>query len=355
MPTPTGISGSRAAAILGLSKYSTPFTVWQDIQEQRHGDGWNKSQGYVYEPFQGNSITEFGHAFEDSIVALTEKVTGHQITDREMECHLIMKKTAISSTFLPSQRPEITCHIDGKIFDYTKLFEGKHTNFRVFGMDWGEPGTDRVPTAIQCQVQHNMAVTGLTEAIVSVLVIPATVQDFEDQGWQAHYDSVNGVHFLKNHNTEQIIDPMKWASVFAEIGNFHQYHIEAKPDTQKLLLEMYEDFWQKYVIGETPPDVVDYEDVRRVFSEPKGTLIISETDTIAGELIADAMREYKDINGQIGNSGRLAKRKIFLKTKILDFAKDKTTVLDDESQEKIVFRDETGKKLGQFDGKTFRS
>ena len=349
MPIPTGISGSRAAAILGLSKYATPFSVWQDLMEQRHGEGWNAKQGYAYEPFEGNTATEFGHAFEDSVVYLTEQKTGHMITLRESEYSttIITKGTAVGPTTLTSSpSPVITCHIDG-IINRDKLFEGKHCNFRVFGLDWGEPGTDRVPTAIQTQVQHNMMLTGLEAAVVSVLVLPKTVQDFEAEGWQAHHDTINGVHFLKNHETDQIIDPLEWAKTFAEIGNFHQYHIEARPDTQKLLKEMYSDFWHKYVLTDTPPDAVDYGDVKRMFTSPKGVLVVDEAQ-------AEWMREYKEITREIGASGFLAKRKVFLKNQILKFAMDKTTVMDDDCQEKIIFMDNSGRKVGSYDGKTFR-
>lgn len=344
MPIPTGISGSRSAAIIGLSKYATPFTVWQDIMEQRQS-GFNAERGYIYEPFKGNSVTEFGHAFEDSIVKLTERETGHEITDRE---------GVYSLNITGSHRlPVVTCHIDGIINN--SLFEGKHCNFRVFGLDWGEPGTDRVPTAIQCQCQHNMLCAGLEKAHVSVLVLPKTVQDFEDEGWQAHHDSLNGVHFLKNHETGQIVNPSEWAKVFAQIGNFKQYHIEAKPDTHKILRELYEEFWSKYVLEMTPPDAADYADIRAMFTEPKGTLVISQDDKIGGESVADIMREYRDINKEIGSSGHLAKRKAFIKTQVLKFAAEKTTVADDESVERCLFLDESGNRLGAYNKKGFRS
>lgn len=337
MPIPTGISGSRAAAIIGLSKYSTPFTVWQDIMEKLE-PGFNAKKGYIYEPFQGNVSTEFGHAFESAVINLTEQKTGHTITDRE-SIHSINDYT--------------TCHIDGVING--ELFEGKTANNRVFGMDWGEPGTDRIPQSYAVQIQHNLMCAGLNRATMSVLVFPTTVQEFEKEGWQAHYDQLNGVHFLKNHETDQIIDPLEWAKVFAQIGNFHTYHIEAKPDTHKILKELYEEFWNKYVLGKIPPDAVDYQDIRRLFSAPKGTLVISADDKIGGESVASIMREYKDITKEIGDSGHLAKRKAFIKTQVLKFAREKTTVEDDESVEKVVFRDESGGKLGSFDGKTYRS
>ena len=337
MPIPTGISGSRSAAIIGLSKYATPFTVWQDIMEQRQ-PGFNTKQGYLYEPFQGNTATEFGHAFEDSIVKLTEDITGHEIIEREA---------------VYSANDYTTCHIDGIINN--SLFEGKHCNFRVFSLDWGEPGTDRIPTAIQCQVQHNMLCTGLEKANVSVLVLPKTVQDFEADGWQVHHDTLNGVYFLKNHETDQIVMPSEWAKVFAQIGNFHQYHIEAKPDTHKILKELYDEFWSKYVVEGVAPDAVDYADVRSIFSEPKGTLVISQDDKIGGESVADIMREFKDITKEIGASGHLAKRKKFIKTQVLRFAADKTTVADDESVERCLFLDESGNRLGAYNKKGFRS
>ena len=333
--TPRGISGSRAAAIIGLSKYATPFTVWQEIMEDRQ-PGFNAKQGFDYEPFEGNAATEFGLAFEDAVCKLTEGVDGHTVLNREGEF-------AIDDI-----EALVTCHIDGQVGHLTTLFEGKTCNNRVFGFDWGEPGTDRVPQATQVQAQHNMMCSGLTSALISVLVFPGTVQDFEALGWKAHHDSLNGIYFLKNHETDLIVDPIEWARVFQQIGNFHQYHIDAKPDTQKILLELYDEFWRKYVLGEVAPDAVNYADIRRMFTDPKGTLVVNED-------IAEQMREYKSIGKEIGKSGFLEKRRAFLKTQILKFAKDETTVADDESQEKIVFRDEQGKKVGQFDGKTYRA
>lgn len=336
---PVGISGSRAAAIIGLSQYSTPFTVWQEIMEKRQ-PGFNAKRGYIYEPFEGNASTEFGLAFEDAVCELTETDIGHQITNRE------------GSYKLP-EIEYVTCHIDGQING--KLFEGKTVNHRAFGAAWGEPGTDRIPQVYAVQIQHNLMLTGFKEATMSALVFPSTVQEWEEQGWQAHHNNINGVYFLKNHETDQIVMPSEWAEVFAQIGNFHSYHIEAKPDTHKILKELYAEFWQRHVVEEIPPDSVDYSDARRIFSEPKGTLVIGANDKIGGESVADIMREFRDITKEIGSSGHLAKRKQFIKNQVLKFAMDKTTVADDESVEKIVFRDESGNKLGSWNGKTYRS
>ena len=339
---PVGISGSRAAAIIGLSQYSTPFTVWQEIMEKLK-PGFNKKQGYLYEPFEGNPATEFGLAFESAVIKLTEDATGGDtITHREAAYSL-------------DGQDYVTCHIDGKLDNFTKLFEGKTTNHRAFGFSWGEPGTDRVPTTVQCQAQHNMMCAGLDSAHISVLVFPATVDEWAELGWKTHYDTLNGVHFLKNHNTDKIITPIEWAKTLQQMGFFHTYNIEAKPDTQKILKELYKEFWNKYVLEEVAPEATCYPDIMIMFTSPKGKLVIDEKDKIGGEPVADIMREYKAITQEVGSSGHLAKRKAFIKVQVLKFAREKTTVEDDESAERVLFLDESGHKLGSFNKKGFRS
>ena len=53
---PIGISGSRAAAIIGLSQYDTPLSIWQTIMESRN-PGFNAERGYEFIPFQGNAAS----------------------------------------------------------------------------------------------------------------------------------------------------------------------------------------------------------------------------------------------------------------------------------------------------------
>ena len=79
---PVGLSASRGAAILGLSKYQTSFGIWQTIMEQKK-PGFNKKHGYVYEPFEGNVFTRWGTAFEDSIIELAEEKQRSEIGLRE--------------------------------------------------------------------------------------------------------------------------------------------------------------------------------------------------------------------------------------------------------------------------------
>jgi len=334
--TPIGISGSRAAAILGMSKYKTPFAVWQELCEARR-PGFNAERGYILEKFEGNASTRFGLAFESSVIELTEAATGKQITDREGEY------------YLDGEVP-ITCHIDGRFSD-SHIFEGKTVYERGFRLDWGEPGTDRIPQAYAIQVQNNMMVTGTEHCTVGALVFPKSPQEWEDEGWSAERGSEwhdKNIDYLTNNITGDGSTTKQWAQSLAQMGYFHQYPIQSKPDTQKLLKEMYLDFWNRYVLTETPPEITDYEDIRRCFPSPKGTLVINDE-------LASKFREYADIGKELGTGGYLKKKQGELKTEILKICLEKTTVADDESQEKVVFVDESGNKCGQFDGKTFRA
>jgi hypothetical protein len=330
---PIGLSGSRSAGILGLSPYTTPLEVWQNIMEIRK-PGFNAERGFLYEKFEGDASTRFGNAFESSVIELTEHKTGNQIIDRE------------GAYSLKGKTP-ITCHIDGR-FSKKHIFEGKTAYIRAFNKSFGEPGTDRIPVEYQCQVQSNMMVTGAEQCTLSALVFPRSPEDWEDEGWSVN--NIDGCGYRLSRGLPALSDPScsSWAKSLEQMGYFHTYPVSANRDIHKLLRECYNDFWQRYVIPELPPDITDYEDIRRLFPAPKGQLIVPEN-------IQSMLREYSDITKELGTGGFLANRKKDLKTEILDFCRTKTTVEDDDSQEKITFLDHSGNSIGSFNGKSFRA
>jgi hypothetical protein len=185
---------------------------------------------------------------------------------------------------------------------------------------------------------------------LSALVFPESPEVWEERGWVT-MEGPRGYTLQRLDENGNFIEsgrPERWAGSLAQMGYFHGYTINANRDAQKMMLEVYEDFWNRYVLTETPPEITDYDDVGRLFPSPKGTLVVSDA-------WVSKFNEYASINKEIGKSGHLSKRKEQLKVEILKFAKDETTVADDESIEKIVFMDESGNKCGQFDGKTFRA
>jgi len=340
--TPTGISGSRAAAVLGMSPWQTPFQVWQDIMEKME-PGFNAAKGYDYTPFEGNASTRWGLAFEDSIIRLAERNSlmkprhGYgAIIDRERE-------------FKVEGREYITCHIDGKYEHAEALHEGKTTTDRAFAAGWGEPGTEKIPLEYQVQVQHQMLCTGAKEAIVSVLVFPRQPQDWEADGYKIDRREIaqdnNPENDLIRHDivlpNGDYMWPEKWADILSYMGFFHQYIIPANVELHEIMLEEYRKWWDEHILKATPPRPSNYDDIRAMFTAPTGTIVVDD-DT------SRWFHEYKDIGREIGSGGNLSKRQNQLKTLILERAAQLESTLDDESTDKWVFRDERGKKLGSY-------
>jgi len=337
--TPSGISGSRAAAVLGLSEWSTPFDVWQKIMEERE-PGFNAKRGYTLPEFKEGAPLRWGLAFEDAIVRLSENAEGTEIIDRER-------------LFSVPGLDYITCHIDGAYNDisgnYLKLHEAKTTSSFIYRKKWGEPGTDKIPRNYQLQVQHQMMCTGADETIVSVLVFPKMVDDWEKEGWEVFIDPYdtngNGEWIIKRENEAHI--PDYWAAVLSQMGYFFQYPVKRNQELIDLMLKKYISFWNYHVLTREPPEPVNYDDIKRLTPEPVGTII-------ANEQLERWAREYKEIGEELGSNGSLKKRREQLKVMILDWMRKQDATLDDESRDKTILMDSRGHKLVSYNGKTFR-
>ena len=320
---PRGISASRGAAVLGLSEYQTPFEVWQRIMEERQ-PGFNAAHGYAMPPEPDSAAMRWGTVFESAVIELAEQAQGKNIIHRER--------------YDEAPRMEyVTCHLDG-VYSGTDalIHEGKTTSAMTYREKWGQPGTDHIPRSYQVQVQHQMMCTGADECIVSVLVFPEIPDKWEQMGIVIENESM-----LINGNS---LRPMRWARILAEMGYFHQYHIRANPEVQKHLVSAYSKFWQDNVLTGKPPEPRNYDDIKRLCPEPVGT-IVCDTQMTAWIL------EYNAIAKELSKTGNAAKRQEKLKLRILNQARKMNPVMDDESQEKVIFRDTAGNKLKQYSAK----
>jgi putative phage-type endonuclease len=136
----TGIGGSDAAAVLGLSKYKTPLQVYQEKRGEIGPIPDNEPMlwGRVLEPVIRQQYAER----TGRVVRLPEGIIRHPSLD-------FMLAT-----------------VDG-ITDDDRLVEIKTART---AQDWGEAGTDEVPQAYLIQVQHYLTVTALPVADVAVLI-----------------------------------------------------------------------------------------------------------------------------------------------------------------------------------------
>lgn len=339
---PIGISGSRAATILGLNDWQSEFELWQWIMEERES-GFNSLQGFIIPEPPDNASIRWGTAFEDSIVKLAEEKAGKEILNRER---------------LYTIHDYITCHIDGSYQlenskENTILHEGKTSSYWNWKDTYGEPETDKVPAYVQCQVQHQLLCTGFEECIVSVLVFPKRPDEWEKMGWEIKQDIGKNEEefricdYTLNRELMPDILPIFWAITLNQMGYFHQYHIQTNKDLQTLMINKYIKWWKKHIINKGQPVPRNTDDIKRLFPEPVETIVATEEmETLCAE--------YKQIGQEISKTGRLGKRRETLKVKILDWMRQQDSIIDDDSREKTILRDRSGKKLVSWNGRAFR-
>jgi hypothetical protein len=320
--------------------------------------GWNAAHGLTLPPEPDNAAMRFGTAFESAVIELAERETGRKIADREMAfvhdfdvSHFGYIGDGLKPDFIESQNLFLTCHVDGRYQDrpvITTLHEGKTTSSFMFREQWGEPGTDRIPRPYQAQAQHQMLCTGAERVIVSVLVFPETPEAWEKMGWRPRpiktamgKKPVSGYIIKKEGDNDNYFYPSEWARILRDMGFFHQYTVEADPSAHKMMAERYERFWKKHVVPGVPPEPQNYDDVKRIFREPKKTVVCDS-------VMASWFREYAEIGEEIGEKSPAKIRRNRLRQKILIAARKMEGVEDDDSADALIFRDEAGKKLGQF-------
>lgn len=140
----TGIGGSDVAAILGLSKWSTPLQVYQ----QKRGELGEQPE---------NDAMRWGRYLEPVVRQAYADETGNEVrvlpTMIRHPAHDFMVAN-LDGFVAPEHAPR-------------RVFEAKTARSAE---GWGEPGTDQIPQPYLLQVQHYLAVTGFIVADVAVLI-----------------------------------------------------------------------------------------------------------------------------------------------------------------------------------------
>ena len=142
----SGIGGSDAAAVVGVSKWKSPMRLWAE------------KSGRVSDAIESNDALEMGKLLEPVILARLSEKSGRTVYP--------WPSTLIAKS---DDHPFMFCTPDGLIFDPamggTGLVQCKTTGeYHAHAWD-GEP-----PLDYQVQVQHELAVTGLPWACLVVLI-----------------------------------------------------------------------------------------------------------------------------------------------------------------------------------------
>jgi putative phage-type endonuclease len=143
------IGASDAAAALGLSRFKTPYDLYLEKTGEVEPDD-----------LTDNEAVEIGLLAEPIIATLYERRTGRKV----QQVRAIL------------QHPEhdyVTCNLDGRVQGEDRILEKKTAGFTSHGFldpEWGEDGTDQIPTHHFVQAQAQLAVTGFAANDVAALL-----------------------------------------------------------------------------------------------------------------------------------------------------------------------------------------
>lgn len=241
----TYLGGSDAAAVMGLSPWATPLELWQrktrrappeviDAARQRMFD-----RGHKLEPF----IRE---------MAITK------LRDMGLQVELL----AVNQRYTDSAHPFLACEIDFElsltgeiqIGDKTYTLDGEHINADAKSVTgfarkkWGETDSEDVPIEYAAQFMHGLGITGRSFCLVAAL---------------RSFDDVDIFWTLRDDET---IAAMREKSVR---------------------------FWNDHVLGDTPPDPIDFSDIKLLFPLDNGQ------ETEATEEIAQKVEQLAAVKQRI--------------------------------------------------------
>ena len=189
-----GIGGSDAAAILGLSKWNTPLTLWMEKT------GAATEQERTQEQARGNFL-------ENGILEW-------------YQWHTQQKVERINGIIRSEEHPFMQFSPDG-IADDRIVVEVKTA---LVDDEWGDEGTDQIPTEYMIQVQHEMAVVKFNVAHVPVLF----------------------PHF-----------------------HFSLYIVHADPELQELIRAAEQEWWENHVLTNVMPEPTTHGDVVKKYGQAK--------------------------------------------------------------------------------------
>lgn len=204
-----GLGGSDAAAVLGLSRWKTPLTLYQEKRgeaDDGNPDTPSMFWGRTLEP----TIRQHYAEQTQRVVRLPDGILTHP------------------------KYPFMLATLDG-LTDDGRVVEVKTARS---ANGWGEPGSNQLPTPYLLQVQHYMAVTGCAVADVAVLIsgsdfrlyeIPA---DEELQEMLIARESKFWEHVVNGIPPE----PVSCADMLAKFGgSSNGFAIEATPEVRNAL------------------------------------------------------------------------------------------------------------------------
>lgn len=197
----TGIGGSDAAAVCGLSPYQTAHDVWA-------------SKKGLVEPKPANMRMNRGNRLEPALLAWYGEETGHRVEKPD-------------KMYRDPDNQHRICHLDGLVYNGSEepigIMEAKTVNYDKAYL-WGE-ADDAIPIFCAIQGYHNMAVTSAEH---------------------------------------QMQIPWCDFPVMIGLDDWRLYRVEWNDELVTNLFTILDDFWFKNVVGNVPPPIDGSEGAERL-------------------------------------------------------------------------------------------
>lgn len=237
--------GTDAAAVMGLSPWTTPVELWQQKTGRKPREEVTEAKQKIYDR---------GHKLEPFIRDM--------VVDKLRDMGLVVDLVASNERYADAEFPFLACEIDfelivtgdveigGKVYTMTdERINGDAKSVTGFARKkWGETDTEDVPIEYATQFLHGLGVTRRNFCLVAAL------RSFDD------------VDIFWTVRDDEIIEAMR----------------------EKMLR-----FWTEHVLADVPPDPIDFSDIKELFPLDNGQA------TEATAEIAEKVRSLQDIKKRI--------------------------------------------------------
>lgn len=288
----TGIGGSDAAAIVGLSKYASPVDVY-----------FSKTTGSVKPE---TSAMRRGVLLEPFVKHLFEHTTGWGV-----------KK--VSNTQRSHQHSFMLANLDGYIPRERAIAEFKTADYSTKS-DWGEAWTDEMPKEYLIQVAHYAQVMELDKVYVGVLF-----------GSERLFKAYINLH---QHCSENIdFDDLE--------ADFSIYTYTKTPVLENKLVKREKHFWYEHVQKQILPPLQVAEDFLKAYP------IATNKSVHIGEEGLDLLNQFNELKAE---ETALKEKKQCLKAKILGMFGDASVLVDESDKPLATWKN---KSTTRFTGQDF--
>lgn len=231
------IGGSDAAAILGVSKWKTPFQLYQEkigalVEESNPDRDRVLSRGKRLEPIVVEMLV-------DELQA-----DGHDV-----------QIIARNERYQDAEHPFLACELDLEMRIDGEELNGEIKTVHPFAAkDWGDEGTDEIPIYYAAQVMHGLMIVPRRRTIVAALIGADDLR----------------VHFVERD--DETIAAMRSSEI---------------------------EFWQR-VQDRNPPDPTAPEDVKWLYQRDGGEVIDADDDLVQlVQELKDEKAAAKNLEGRI--------------------------------------------------------